>query len=80
MGKCRESITGYCIKSWRPHFYHGLKKKLEGAQRRAGRLRKGLADLLGDDRLNDFNLFSSSESNLRGDLIVGSKYFQGGDF
>jgi len=43
-------------------------------------MRKGLKNLLCDDRLKDFNLFSSSESKLRGDLIMVSKYFQGGDF
>lgn len=57
-----------------------IKKKLERAQRRAARIRKGLKNLLCDDRLKDFNLFSSSESKLRGDLIMVSKYFQGGDF
>lgn len=78
--KCRESITEYCIKLWHPHFHCGLKKKLERAQRRAARMKKSLKNLLCDDRLKEFNLFSSSENKLRGDLIVVSKYLQGGDF
>lgn len=57
-----------------------IKKKLERAQRRAAKMRKGLKNLLCDDRLKEFNVFSSSESKLRGDLISVSKYLQGGDF
>lgn len=43
-------------------------------------MKKSLKNLLCDDRLKEFNLFSSSENKLRGDLIVVSKYLQGGDF
>lgn len=43
-------------------------------------MRKGLENLLCNDRLKEFNLFSSSENKLRGDLISMSKDLQVGDF
>lgn len=57
-----------------------IKKKIRESSEKSCENEKNLKNLLCDDRLKEFNLFSSSENKLRGDLIVVSKYLQGGDF
>lgn len=76
MEECGESITECCIEFRHPHFYHGLKSIRESSEKSCKKenVWEMCYTMIG------FNLFSSSERQLRGDLIMVSKYFQGGDF